>query len=100
LTDFLSVTLVRLEGGRSAATQEQDASADAWPLRVAEAEVVVGPYKESKHWSLSFHVEGATPAEGTVPLRRGGPSIEVLVGVFILAATGCGAIVRWAINVF
>jgi hypothetical protein len=82
------------------AVATQEPKVERWPHHVASSELEVGPFRDSQHWRLSFHVEGATPAEMVVPLQASGPAGPLVVAVLALAAIGCVSIVRWALNVF
>jgi hypothetical protein len=68
----------------------------SWPAVVANPPVL-GPYKDIQDFKLSFHLEGSSPLEQVIPLRRRGPPFLFLVVVAILAVTGIISIARWAL---
>jgi hypothetical protein len=43
--------------------------ADGWPRSIAAPEIV-GPYKDIRGFSLSFHLKGTAPLETVAPLQR------------------------------
>jgi hypothetical protein len=71
---------------------------EAWPSQVASAKVVLGPYAESRHLSLSVHVEGVVAAEETVPLRRGSQPVWLTLSTLLFAIVGLLSAVRWVVN--
>ena len=71
-------------------------SAQGWPARVAYPEVV-GPYKDIPNFSLSFHLEGPSPAAEVLPLRRRGLPTSLFIAVAVCAAVGLFTIGRWVV---
>lgn len=71
-------------------------SAQGWPVKIAHPEVV-GPYKDIPDFSLSFHLEGPSPAAEVFPLQRRGLPTPLFVAVAVCAAVGLFTIGRWVV---
>jgi hypothetical protein len=77
-----------LQAALSETTQPQD----KWPRKIAAADVVVGPYRDSGSYALSFHLEGNVASENAVPLNRSAPPAPVILVVLALALVGLLAV--------
>ena len=67
-----------------------------WPPVIAQPQVI-GPYKDIRHFTLSFHLQGSAPLEKVVPLRRRTlwPLLFFLLAIF--ASIGAVTVWRWLI---
>ena len=91
--------LQRLAGELEEATRSHSTvSSEEWPRPVLTRSVAVGPYRDSRDFTLSFHIEAARPAETIVPMMRSGPPFSLLLGLASFAAIGIIAIAWLAWN--
>ena len=75
-----------------------DSARKEWPPRIAVAEVILGPYANSRGWSMSFHIEGTVPAEEKLKLRRYGLHPALGVPILCFSLVGVVSIVRWLLT--
>jgi hypothetical protein len=69
-----------------------------WPPELVSASVQVGPFIESEHWRISFHVEGAVPSERKALLCRGGPPGWFSLATLVLSIIGVVSLLRLVWN--
>jgi hypothetical protein len=83
----------------SSAIAAQPVSSSAeWPPELVSATIHVGPYIESQHWRVSFHVEGSVPSEQKALVCRGGPPVWFSLTTLALAVVGAFALLRMVWN--
>ncbi|GAB2180627.1 hypothetical protein DLREEDagrD3_08500 [Denitratisoma sp. agr-D3] len=87
---------------QDAAQHLPPASADQWPPEILSYEPKVGPFKNQNDWLLSFHIEGAVPAESRVPLAVSPKMPQpIVISTVVLALVGLWAIIQTVLpNVF
>jgi len=76
------------------------ASTAEWPPELVSAPVQVGPYTDSQHWQVSFHVEGSVPSERKALVARSGPPAWLSLVTLALAAVGVVSLLRMVWNAF
>jgi len=84
----------------SLAAAPGEPSPSSWPAQVAVASVERGPFRDSKYWQLSLHLEGAAPAEQVVPLHASGRRWWLDLLIFALAIVGLVSLVRGVLSAF
>jgi hypothetical protein len=70
-----------------------------WPRSIAAPEIV-GPYKDSRGFSLSFHLQGTTPLETAAPLQRRTLWPPLFLLVATLTMVGAVSVWRWVLALF
>lgn len=91
--------MAELSSQLSSALAAQPVSASAeWPPELLAASVQVGPYIESQHWRVSFHVEGSVPSERKALVCRGSPPAWFSLTTLALALVGVVALLRMVWN--
>jgi len=78
----------------AAAESDSKSANTPWPPQVA-CPAIVGPYKNMPEFKLSFHLQGTSPLESILPIRRSGMPTLFVVAVAICAIVGVFTIVRW-----
>lgn len=80
----------------AADAEAASSSGQSWPIAIAHPEVA-GPYKDISGFSLSFHLEGASPAAEVLPLSRRGLPTALFIVVAVCALVGLFTIGRWMV---
>lgn len=81
----------------NACNQESNAKATPWPAAIATPNVV-GPYKDIRHFGLSFHLQGSEPLEKIAPLARRTVWTPVFFLAALFAVVGVVTVWRWLMS--
>ncbi|WP_428415730.1 hypothetical protein [Methylibium sp.] len=71
-----------------------------WPPELVAAAVQAGPYVDSQHWRVSFHVEGSVPSERMALACRSGSPLWLSLITAALAVVGFITLLRLVWNAF
>lgn len=80
-----------------ACNQEPVTQTTPWPPAIATPSVV-GPYKDIRHFGLSFHLHGSEPLEKVAPFTRRTLWTPVFFLVALFAVIGAVTVWRWLIS--
>jgi hypothetical protein len=65
-----------------------------WPPVIAQPQVI-GPYKDVRHFTLSFHLQGSAPLEKVVPHKRRALWLPLFFLLAIFSSVGAVTVWRW-----
>jgi len=81
-----------------ASNREIVAETAPWPLAIATPPVI-GPYKDIRKFTLSFHLQGSAPVEKVAPLKRRTLWPPLFFLIALLTIVGAVNVWRWILSI-